>query len=56
MKKLPHHNLLYPEMIKQLIQTKEGVDSLNNINNILQNESKWLGYDNSIILNTMKFQ
>ncbi len=56
MKKLPHHNLLYPEMIKQLTQTKEGVDSLNKINNILQNESKWLGYDNSIILNTMKFQ
>jgi len=56
MKKLPHHNLLYPEMIKQLTKTKEGVDSLNKINNILQNESKWLGYDNSIILNTMKFQ
>ena len=53
--KLPHHNNLYKGMIQRLEKTKDGVNALNAINEIVANESKWLGYDNSLILNTNKF-
>lgn len=53
--KLPHHNNLYRGMLERLDKIKEGVESLNKINEIIANESNWLGYDNSIILNTNRF-
>lgn len=52
---LPHHNNLYKGMIQRLQKTKEGVESLIKVNEMIANESKWLGYDNSLILNTNKF-
>lgn len=54
-KTLPHHNNLYKEMLNELWKTKIGVESLIKVNSIVENESKWLGYDNSVILNTNKF-
>lgn len=54
-KKLPHHNNLYKGMLERLQQIKEGVESLNKINEIISNESKWLGYDNSLVLNMNRF-
>ena len=54
-KKLPHHNNLYKGMLERLEKIKEGVESLNKINGIIANESKWLGYDNSLILNMNRF-
>ena len=54
-KKLPHHNNLYKGMLERLVKIKEGVESLNKINEIIANESKWLGYDNSLILNMNRF-
>ncbi len=54
-KVLPHHNNLYKQMINQLDKTKEGVEALIQLDSIVFNESKWLGYDNSLILNTNRF-
>ncbi len=54
-KTLPHHNNLYKNMISILEKTKEGVQSLIKVDSIINNESKWLGYDNSLILNTNRF-
>lgn len=54
-KVLPHHNNLYKQMINQLDKTKEGVEAMIKLNSIIFNESKWLGYDNSLILNTNRF-
>ena len=54
-KTLPHHNNLYKSMIHNLEKTKEGVESLVKIDSIINNESKWLGYDNSLTINTNKF-
>jgi hypothetical protein len=42
-------------MINQLDKTKEGVEALIQLDSIVFNESKWLGYDNSLILNTNRF-
>ncbi len=53
---LPHHNNLYKGMISRLDKTKEGVMALNKLNEVINNESEWLGYDNSLILNTMRFK
>jgi len=55
LKKQTHHNNLYGGLIIRLEKIKEGVLSLNKINEILANESKWLGYDNSLILNMNRF-
>jgi len=30
--------------------------ALNKLNEVINNESEWLGYDNSLILNTMRFK
>ncbi len=54
-KVLPHHNNLYKQMINQLDKTKEGVEAMIRLDSIVFNESKWLGYDNSLILNTNRF-
>ena len=54
-KKLPHHNNLYKGMIERLEKNKVGVESLNKINEIIANESRWLGYNNSAILNMNRF-
>lgn len=54
-KYLPHHNNLYKQMITQLEKTKEGVEAMLKLDSIIFNESKWLGYDNSLTLSTNGF-
>lgn len=50
-----HHKNLYKGMINQLQKTKDGVESLIKLNYIISNESKWLGYDNSLFTNLNQF-